>query len=733
MTVARFDELTTQLLSLCPHVDLISFDIFDTLLERHVEPPDAVKAVAAELATRHFFLVSEVILGPELILSARHDIEIRLRTKAKDEGFDYECAFSEIAREISRLLAPAWEDALFDILIEAELEAEQDALYPKMHVVNLLTSLKALGKKVVVTSDMYLDSSLLQRLFKHLGLDGLIDHFYVSSDLKLGKYSGRLFGHVLRTENVEPQRMVHIGDHPHSDVVAPRSLGIHAIHLLDSASLRRRQVLKTLSRLGARNPYWKGEHLLAIVPPSKEEDFFFRYGYQCLGPVFCGFVLGVMEEIERRSVNKVFFLAREGDLFRELYVKLAQSLARSLPAADYLYVSRRSVFLPAAWCGLKRKYLDVLLCNPKQRGLFSLAEALGVSAIEFEGVASSLGISVDQPIVGWDDEQYECLLNCAEFQAIVIRHAKPARDLLREYLDQQGFFSSPTVAYVDIGWNGTIQYALQDAFNTEVGYPETLGLYMGYNGGFGYEFPRHQVSGVLFDRRKDDLKHNVFAFFAELFENAARAHHGTTLSYQKWEDGKVRPVLRGDDTSDRVAERNFEGNAFRLRQGVVAFADAFAKAIRLTGYELKDIKPALLSLAERIVVHPTHEEVSELLKIVHAEDFGSSNLMDFSEYRLPGLSALVHPVRLVQQLRISNWKYGTAKTLGLPGFNHLIRYVQLTAAKTNPLCESMPSPSMMDRMLLFAAKKGCFKAVSLFAKLFPMKWRRYARGKLSRF
>ena len=722
MAVAGFDELATRLLPLTPHVDVISFDVFDTLLERHVEPPELVKAVAAQLATKGFFRATGVSLEPGLILSVRNDVEKRLRSKAKNDGFDYECAFSEIVRDASRLLAPAWESVLTGTLVEAELEAEQDALYPKKHVVGLLTSLKAQGKRVIVTSDMYLDSKLIERLFTYFGLDELVDRYYVSADLKLGKYSGRLFDHILKTENVEPQRMVHVGDHPHSDVVSPRRLGIRAIHLHDSVSLRRRQALKMLSWLGARNPYWKGEHLLAIVPPSNEEEFFFRYGYQCLGPLFCGFVLGVMEQIELRSVSKVFFLAREGDLFRELYVKLTESLGKSLPVADYLHVSRRSVFVPAAWLGLKRRYLDVLLCNRKQRGLFSLAEALGIPADEFDGVARSLGILVDQPIIGWDDEQFERLLNCAEFQEIVIRHAKISRDLLREYLEQQGFFSSPTVAYVDIGWNGTIQYALQDAFNTETNFPETLGLYMSYNNGFGYDFSDSQICGVLFDKRKDDIKHNVFAFFAELFENAARAHHGTTLSYRKSIDGKVYPVLREDDAPDRVAERNFEANALRMRQGVLAFADVFAKAIRLTGYDLKDIKPTLLSLAERVVVHPTKEEVAELMKIVHAEDFGSSNLMDFNAYRLPGLSALTHPLRLMRRIRMSNWKYGTAKTLSLPGFNHLIRFVQLAVAKRCSLGGCKTSPRSMERMLLFAVKNGGCQALNLFAKLFSAKW-----------
>jgi FMN phosphatase YigB (HAD superfamily) len=727
MVVAGFAELSSRLKALADKVDLVSFDIFDTLLERHVEPPDAVKTVASRRAAVLFAEASGEYLAPEALLAARHEAEATLRRQAQDAGFDHECAFTDIAGAVAHRIAPGKEEALYAALVEGELEAEREALYPRAKAAELLAALKAQGKRVVAVSDMYLDSALITRLFQHFGLGGLVDCIYVSADLKLGKYSGRLFRHVLDKEEIPPSRMVHVGDHPHSDFAAPRALGIRALHLHDAASLRRRQVVRTLQWLGERNPFWRGEHLLELIPPPEAADFHYRYGYSCLGPIFCGFVLGVMEETRRRSIGKVFFLAREGDLFRILYSKLASALAEPLPSAGYLYVSRKSVFLPASWRGLPRRYLDVVLYNPRQKGLLSVANALGIPPAEFAGVARRFGVSIDQPIRGWESERYARLLDDGEFQSTVVRHAGPARSLLRRYLEQEGFFGSQRVAVVDIGWNGTIQYALRGAFGEEADFPETAGFYLSFNDGFRYGFGPDEAKGFLYDGRAGPASHNVFALFEELFENAARAHHGTTVGYREAAGGAVEPVLRSSEMPDRLAEREFEARMTSLRQGVLDFADAFAKALRLTGYGFEDIKPALLALAERCVIHPSREETAHLLEIVHAEDLGSGDVMNFREYRLPGLSILLHPKRFIRLLRSSNWKYGTARTLGLPGFNHLLRRIELAAARlkgipsSGGVCGSRPRA--MERMLLAAARKGGFPALNRVHKLLPRKWR----------
>ena len=721
MIVNNFAEVALRLKTLGAEVDLISFDIFDTLLERHVDPPDAVKLLAAQ-RTAAIFSTGGKVVTPEALLAARNLSETALRRKAQDAGFDPECAFTDIAGEVAHSLAPGKEETLFSALVEGELAAEREALYPKAGVIELLSALKKQGFRIVAISDMYLDGSLILRLFRYFGLDQLVDCIYVSSDLKLGKYSGRLFRHVLETEGVAPERLVHVGDHPHSDFATPRSMGICALHLFDSANLQRRQTIRTLYWLGERNVFWRGEHLLALIPPGVAGNFHYRYGYDQLAPIFCGFMLGLLEELRRSAIDKVFYLAREGDLFRLLHDKLAPLIAADAPPAEYLYVSRKAVFLPASWRGLSRRYLDAVLCNPRQKGLFSVANALGIPPEVFTGVARRFDLDgVTQPIHGWSTAKFARLIADEEFQKIIIHHATPARQLLRRYLDQEGFFGKQRVALVDIGWNGTIQCALQETFREEQDFPETTGFYLSFNDGLKYGLDQEEAKGILYDCRTSPITHNVFALFEELFENSARALHGTTIGYRETVSGLMVPELRSDDASDRCAERAYDDRAMDLRRGILDFADAFAKAVRLTAYVFDDIKPAILAHAERCVVYPSPEETERLLEIVHTEDLGSDSVMSFSEYHLPGPTILLRPKRFLRLLRTSNWKYGTARTLRLPGTNYFLRRIELLVAqlKLKAVRIPPPRPRLVELMLVALVKRGAFPLLNRLRKLLP--------------
>jgi predicted HAD superfamily hydrolase len=721
-TIISISELTHRLAAIEKEVDLVSFDIFDTLLERCIEPPDAVKLASARRLAARLGKNGAAALTAAAIHAARDEVEASLRRQAVESGFDHECAFSDIAAGVARHLAPDNEEAMSAAFIECEMEAEKEALFPKSGAIAVVAAARAQGKRIVAISDMYLDGTLIRQLLRHFQLDGLIDFIYVSADVKLAKYSGRLFRHVLEAEGVAPARMVHVGDHAHSDFAAPRRLGIRSYHLRDTVNLQRRQEGHTLHWLAARNPFWRGRQLLHMIPSPASEDFHYRYGYSQLGPVFCGFVLGVMEELRRREIGKVFFLAREGELFRLLYRKMAPALEHSSTAESYLYVSRKAVFLPASWRGLSRRLLNTVLYNPKQKGFFSLANALGIAPEEFEGVARRFGLErVDQPIREWADADFARLLADEELQSIVARHACAARTVLRRYLAQEGFFAEKRVALVDIGWNGTIQKAISEAFGDDPDFPEIAGLYVSFNDGFKYGFSPGEAQGILYDSSTSPLSHNVFAPFEEMFENSARALHGTTTGYREdASSGRVEPVLREEGTPDRDAEKSFEARTAALRQGVLDFADGFIKALRLTGHQFSDIKPAVLDMAERGVVHPSLEEVTHFLEMIHTEDMGSDNVMRFSEYRLSGPSALFRPRRFLRLLGASNWKYGTARTVGVPGFNHLLRTVELSVIRRrNPERALVPrhGPQLMESMLYLLVRCGTFPVLSRVRKI----------------
>src|SRR5690606_10530950 len=87
------------------------------------------------------------------------------------------------------------------------------------------------GKKIILTSDMYLSKEDIISLLVHNNFDiNLIDNLFVSCELNLNKKQGELFDYILKTYNVSPANLSHIGDNYYSDYYNASIRGVTAIH-----------------------------------------------------------------------------------------------------------------------------------------------------------------------------------------------------------------------------------------------------------------------------------------------------------------------------------------------------------------------------------------------------------------------------------------------------------------------------------------------------------------------
>ncbi|MEI6413231.1 MAG: HAD-IA family hydrolase [Pseudomonadota bacterium] len=662
-------------------VQLLSFDIFDTLLERLIDPPDHVKLISGRALVRHLGVhFGKVQTLPDL-MSLRTDVEARLRRERQADGKDHECRFSDLAAEMARLLTGVPDPELAAWIVAEELRAEADCLYVKPGMASLLEGLRQRGLRIVAVSDMYLDQAHLETLLEQLGLARFIDRVYVSSETGIGKHTGRLFHHVLESEGVTAAAMLHIGDNPHSDVRMPAGLGIRSLWLDDRANNRRRAILRGHAWLAIKNPYWRGRHLLQLIAPVPSQGFAFDLGFSYLGPIFCCFIQGVIEKVREHRIERLYFLAREGDLFLRLFEYLAPRLMEpeEIPVVEYLYVSRKSTAPAALAKGLAYETSLAPLHNPQQRGLSSLCRTFDIPPERLREVAARHGYEIDQPIQDWQSLRYRHLIEDPEFQSLVIRLGSECRTLLGDYLAQHGFFSARRVGLVDIGWNGSSQRYFQDAYGEREDYPHVFGLYLGWVHGIRHSFDpeRNTLFGLMYDVRRKNWLEDGVSRFEELFEEGARALHATTLGYVRGADGRVEPVLKDDAAPDRGAELLMNPQIEAFRAGTMAFAGRFVHAMRLTGYAFEDIRPFMMTLIERVVAQPTREEAQVLMQITHSEDFGFDAVMHLKHDRLCLRDFLV-PKSLLRRLRTSNWIYGSGRLTGLPGLNLLLRYLDLS-------------------------------------------------------
>ncbi len=673
-------DLRNVLAARAGHCALYSFDIFDTLLGRRIDPPEIVhETLCARVAER-----LDADLTPAQILGARRTAEAHLRGKATAAGFDHECRYRDLLSLWVRRLVGHEDEDLAGWIADREMELEIDALEVKEGAVSLLRELNATGKRVIAASDMYLGRKELERLLQAKGLTGFFHEIYVSSETLRCKYSGKLFRDILDEQHVKPEEMVHTGDNRVSDVKVPAALGIHAVYLRESAERKRRGILTRYGRLAEKQNYWRGRYLLQVIGdrpgrerPAHQRNADYRYGFDVLGPIFSVFIHGVVRRLESEDIGNVYFLARDGFLLQRLFENMAPALAPRLAQRvrpQYLHLSRQSTAPATLADGMTHEQAALALNNPKQRGLQSILKAFSLPVEAFRDTAARHGfVPIDAPITDRRDPRLHAFLNDDDVKAVISEHGRLHRDLLGRYVNEYNFFNGGSAAFVDIGWNGTIQHFMNTAFGHMPTYPAVYGLYFAFCMGIPYRFgEKDRIEGIFYDERRGFSTERMVMNFEEIFEESSRATHATTIGYRRNGDGRVEPVLKGDDSPDRQAEMTFHDAIEGMQKGILDFADEYLRAVRLTNYDFDDIKPFVVTLMERAVGFPRKAEIARLSGLVHSEDWGHDNILDVQSEPSGGFWR--NPIKAV---KASDWPYGlvTEKT-GVLGAS-IFRYLHL--------------------------------------------------------
>jgi len=652
MAIRSPASLREFLLNNLDRFDVISFDVFDTLLKRRIEPPDLVKEQSAAFLSKYLQSLG-IPLQPDDILARRKAIEIQLRRRAVAEGFDAEYIFTELAEGLiddctAAAVSARLKKRIVDTFVRQELESERQALSPHPEMAGLFSELLRKNKRVILSSDMYLSAEQIRGLLSANGLPVRDTPLYVSGELKLCKGTGRLFRHWIESQRVDPRRAVHIGDNAECDFAAALSVGLSAIHFADPASQTRRERLLNLHRAAAGNDLAKGKYTLALCEQIRNhplrDDFFFRYSSQFLGPVFAVAMHRLVEQVRQYGINQLLFTAREGFIFKKIYERFAQSLIPhdQRPNTVYAYFSRRSTAL-ASVQRLSPREVERCMLKTKHGGLGMVLSAYGLPQEPFAAIAAEYGIALDDPIHRTDESRLVKFLSDGRVQSAVAPLQRSAAAKLEAYLTQCGFWGRNRKAgLVDVGWEGSVQFNLINAFGQRQDFPQLFGFYLGRRRGLNLlDFSPSFAEGLLYDYRNYSVAERLPLEFLEIFEEAARAPHGTTMGY-RWADGNetIRPILKQPGQADRDCEIQNNPQLAVLQQGILDFAERYLEVVRWTGYGSQQIKPYVLATAARFVCLPRKNEVRTVIQgLNHAKDFDAGNSFelgtpDFNPLRL---------------------------------------------------------------------------------------------------
>ena len=180
--------------------DIVSFDIFDTLLKRNVnKPTDVFKYIEKKHNKTGF--CDERIAAEKTARIKKNGIEVTLTDIYAEMPYDFS---------------------------NEELEAEGELLIANDWILPVYKhALKS--KKVIIVSDMYLPEDFICQILEREGISGY-ERLYLSSSVGKTKHAGDLFELII-SELGEKNRLIHIGNSYRSDYEIPKKYGINAIHI----------------------------------------------------------------------------------------------------------------------------------------------------------------------------------------------------------------------------------------------------------------------------------------------------------------------------------------------------------------------------------------------------------------------------------------------------------------------------------------------------------------------
>ncbi|MFM7685855.1 MAG: rhamnan synthesis F family protein [Actinomycetota bacterium] len=428
----RFGEQDIELLRAQVHeVDLVSVDVFDTLLLRPTLAPTSLQYFAARA-------VVDDAGEAERWVAERINAEHRARVNRPELA---DVGLAEVFDE----LEPAMQ-----AMQREEVAIEPRAVKPRGWLLDVLREGKAKGKRLVVMTDTTLPADVVKALVSQAGVGDLFDEWYVSNERRARKDQGGMWSLVRDSEAVPVQCWLHIGDNERSDIqqalthevawsYVPSPRAVAQFHAPDG--LLERGNWATLSALGL-----SAAALYDSRPRPADEEVF---GYAVLGPLVMAFVSRLVQHHQQHPDQRLMLLARDSWLFEEVLRSLRAEHPGVLPPTTWFEVSRRAALAASSAVGVD---VDMVLDAGAFDGAFAdlVEQRLGVRPID-----GRFDVRVSHP--GDRLRCAELLQACApEIEA----HGRGQLTGLRHHLERLGVSETEPLCLVDLGYSATTQRAL---------------------------------------------------------------------------------------------------------------------------------------------------------------------------------------------------------------------------------------------------------------------------------
>lgn len=306
--------------------EIISFDIFDTLLIRpYVKPTD-------------LFLHIEKLYK----IKGFHKNRIEAEKLARGKYIDYEeITLNQIYEEI---------DDKYKQFKEIEIELEERILTIHKENKKIYDYALSIGKKIIIVSDMYLPKNVIEKI---LIKNNYTNYYklYLSSDLMLTKASGNLYKYVIDDLNAKPSSIMHIGDNEHADFNNAKLYGIDSVFVEKIIDIFLENNIRAKKLLNENKNNVAVSIMLGLCAFSsfnkndndknKDNNYWHNFGFIYGGPAVFAYMNWLKKQVIKDNINEVLFVARDGYSLKKVFDIIKHESIKT----HYIYAPRIIYYL----------------------------------------------------------------------------------------------------------------------------------------------------------------------------------------------------------------------------------------------------------------------------------------------------------------------------------------------------------------------------------------------------
>lgn len=432
MTITQRKDIK-EIIEILSKYDVISFDVFDTLIFRAIEDPKDL-----------FWLV-----GNRFKITNYKQIRADIEKEARKNVINGEADIDKIYDIISKRFGIDKQKA-----IEYEFELETKMCFSNPYMKKIYDELIKRGKCVVATSNMYLNEKYLKILLDRCGY-GNLSKIFVSCDYKCNKRNGELQKKVQNCLG-DSLSYIHVGDNYEADIEGSRKIGWQAIYYKNvneiGKNYRRRgmSVLNGSILAGLTNA--KFHNGLTQINP------YFECGYAYAGILVYGYCEWLNQLARIHNIDKFIFLARDMDIVYKMYKEYFNNID-----SEYVLASRTAT----VHLSLNRHLEQFLDWHVKRRvhenlTIQDLFTELDLCFLDKH--LSEIGLECNAP---FNAQNYD------EIKELIYNHKQELLDYFDDEKEAARKYFTPlldgckNVCVIDLGWKGSIASSLNYFWNEE--------------------------------------------------------------------------------------------------------------------------------------------------------------------------------------------------------------------------------------------------------------------------